>query len=90
MAVVHCHNTNGVVLRLYEEVAGPLGIKEHRPKGDAVTLRSGRNEVDDAFWNAWFETNKAAPDKPGSGLLAAGILHVDKPEPKAEAEPPKP
>lgn len=76
MAVVHCHNTNGVVLRLYEEIAGPLGIKEYRPKRGAptVTLHPGHNEVDDAFWGAWAEANKA------SELLTSAVLHVDKPK----------
>jgi hypothetical protein len=78
MAVVHCRRSSGIVLRLYDMVDGPLGIKSARPKGDAVTLVPGRNEVDDEFWKAWLDGNK------DDALLRDGVVRAEE-----EKEKPK-
>jgi hypothetical protein len=69
MAIVHCRNANGVVLRLHEMLEVLPGIKEARPsaarssaacaRNTVVELRPGRNEVDDSFWAAWSDQNKS-------------------------------
>jgi hypothetical protein len=74
MAIVHCRNANGVILRLHEMLEVLPGIKEARPsaarssaacaRNTVVELRPGRNEVDDSFWAAWSDQNKG-----GLGVL---------------------
>ena len=74
MVVVHCNHGSGVVLRLHETVDGPLGTKEIRQdaKASPVELRTGRNEIDDGFWQAWSEQNK------DSSLITGKIIEQEK------------
>jgi hypothetical protein len=72
MATILCGHGNGVVLRLHEKVNGPLGIVEFRSTGEPVTLRHGRNEVDDDFWARWSEQN--------AGSAAADLLSEERRE----------
>jgi hypothetical protein len=72
MIGVRCNHGNGVVLRLHEMVTGPLGIQEARATGVAVELKSGRNEIDDDFWQAWIEQNK------DSSLIAGKVIEQEK------------
>lgn len=53
---VHCGISNGVILRLFEEVEGPLGTKWHIPSA-AVQLNGGENDVDSKFFDKWIEVN---------------------------------
>ena len=58
MAQVTCSQPNGIALRLFEMIEGPLGIKTAREVGDTVELDEGVNEVPDEFWKKWLEANK--------------------------------
>ena len=60
------HSAQALVLNLHDMVEGALGIRQAKVQGDKrITLKAGRNEVDDAFWSAWKEQNK------GSALLSS-------------------
>ena len=74
MAVVYCSHANGVVLRRYETVDGPLGTKEIRADAKflPVELKPGRNEIDDDFWRAWLDQNK------GGDLVSGGLVQEEK------------
>lgn len=74
MAIVHCEHANGLSLRLYQAIDGPLGTKEFRadPKSMPVDLKPGRNEIDDKFWRAWLEQNK------GNDLLSGEVVREEK------------
>lgn len=55
---VNCGVKNGIVLRFYEMVEGPLGIKTARQVGEPVTVGHGATVVDAEFWKKWSEQNK--------------------------------
>lgn len=69
---VRCPFRNGISLHIDEFVEGPMGIKTARPKGDAVVLKEGDNEVSAEFWRAWSEQQK------DMGLL--GLKEIDDAE----------
>jgi hypothetical protein len=53
---VNCEIPNGVVLRLFEEVEGPFGLKSHIPT-ESMTLNGGENDVDSEFFDKWLKVN---------------------------------
>ena len=46
----------GITLRTFEEVEGPLGIKNF-PEKERFTLQSGSNQVPKEFFASWLAAN---------------------------------
>lgn len=74
MTAVRCRHANGLVLKLYSFVEGPLGIKQSVPTGASFELRNGMNEVPAEFWTAWLEANK------NDGMVRNGLVAEEKQE----------
>jgi hypothetical protein len=53
---IHCHLSNGLVLRTFDEVKGPFDMVSHLEK-DRFELRPGLNQVPVAFMDAWMAAN---------------------------------
>jgi hypothetical protein len=66
-----------IVLRVDEMIDGEIE-KRARLKYE-ITLKRGRNEVDEGAWNEWFEQNKNSP------LVTSGIVKKEE-RPDGEAQ----
>ena len=87
MATISVAHPNGISLRLFEMIEGPLGIKESRQKGETIDLNAGSHEVDDDFAKAWLEQNKDT-DLVKRGVIR--VLHSEPPKGDGNASAPKP
>lgn len=63
---VDCPHRQGIELRLFEVGKDPMASSPAVPKGDAVFLKHGRNEVDAEFWKDWLA--QQPDEKPQHGL----------------------